>query len=92
MPNNFRGGQLSRQTTGLVDSLQGKTRALRVCDVARLLSVSERQVYKLAAKHRIPSFKVGNSIRFDALALENWLGQVMAPSSVELRGDFRRRA
>jgi excisionase family DNA binding protein len=86
------GGQLSRQTTGLVDSLQGKTRALRIGDVARLLNVSERFVYKLVAEKCIPHFRIGGSIRFDPVITANWLSQKMNPSSVELRGEFRRRA
>jgi len=80
------------QPLSLVGSLQGKTRALRIGDVARLLNVSERFVYKLVAEKCIPHFRIGSSIRFDPASLSNWLNQTMAPSSVELRGDFRRRA
>lgn len=77
---------------GLADSLFGKTRALRVSDLATLLNISERQVYKLAAEHRIPNFKIGCSIRFDPVAIANWLRQKMAPCSVELSREIRRRA
>lgn len=34
-------------------------------DVAQLLKVSERSVYRLAASGEIPSYKVGGKIRFD---------------------------
>ena len=85
-------GELPKQPMGLVDSLHGKARALRVKDVASLLCVSERQVYKLAAEHRIPCFKIGGSIRFDPLAIGAWLGQKMAPASVDLPREERRRA
>jgi hypothetical protein len=33
--------------------------ALTVGDVVTLLNVSERQVYKLAAEHRVPCFRIG---------------------------------
>ena len=34
-------------------------------DVARLLKISERSVYRLAASGEIPSYRVGGKIRFD---------------------------
>lgn len=71
-----------KKTAGLADSLDGKMQALTVADVAKLLNVSERQVYKLVAEHRIPCFKIGGSIRFDPLAVALWLRMKMAPGSV----------
>jgi len=44
-----------------------------VSEIAALLAVSERQVYKLAVEGRIPCFKIGNSIRFDPSAIAAWL-------------------
>jgi excisionase family DNA binding protein len=85
-------GELVKQPMGLADSLHGKSRALTVNDVATLLSVSERQVYKLAAEHRIPCFKIGGSIRFDPVAIASWLRQKIAPASVEPANEYRRRA
>jgi excisionase family DNA binding protein len=52
----------------LADSIDGRTNALTVSDVGELLNISERQVYKLAAENRIPSFKIGGSGRFDPAA------------------------
>jgi hypothetical protein len=40
----------------LADSLEKRTTALTVSDVAALLSISERQVYKLEHDGRIPCF------------------------------------
>ena len=78
-------GEPVRKTAGLADSLDGKSRALTVADIAELLNISERQVYKLAAEHRIPCFKIGGSIRFDPLAVAVWLRQKMAPASASLQ-------
>ena len=50
-----------------------------------MLNISERQVYKLAAEHRIPCLKIGGSIRFDPLAVAVWLRQKMAPASASLQ-------
>ena len=41
----------------LADSLAKRATALSVSDVASLLNISERQVYKLAAEGRIPLFQ-----------------------------------
>ena len=77
-------GEPVRKTAGLADSLDGKSRALTVADIAELLNISERQVYKLAAEHRIPCFKIGGSVRFDPLAVAVWLRK-MAPASASLQ-------
>lgn len=61
------------KTVGLAEYLEGKPRALMVSEVAALLSVSERQIYKLAAENRIPHLRIAGSIRFDPLALAGWL-------------------
>ena len=74
-------GWPGQKAAGLADSVDGKTSALTVSDVAKLLNISERQVYKLAAEHRIPCFKIGGSIRFDPSAFAAWLRQKMAPAS-----------
>jgi excisionase family DNA binding protein len=84
--------ELVKQTMGLADSLHGRSRALTVNDVATMLSVSPRQVYKLAAEHRIPCFKIGGSVRFDPVAIATWLRQKMAPASIELPDTRRRQA
>jgi excisionase family DNA binding protein len=63
----------------LADSIDGRTNALTVFDVAGLLNISERQVYKLAAENRIPSFKIGGSVRFDPVAFAAWLRQKSRP-------------
>jgi len=50
-------GEPGMKTAGLADSLDGESRALTVSDIAELLNISERQVYKHAAEQRIPCFK-----------------------------------
>ena len=82
-PELVAGDDLSRRGAGLTDCLEGKKHALVVTDIAELLSISERQVYKLVAAHRIPCFKIGGSIRFDPVAISAWLRQKMAPACVE---------
>lgn len=54
LAGQFSRDDLSNKARGLTDSLDGRRRALAVTDITELLSISERQVYKLVAAHRIP--------------------------------------
>ena len=67
---------------GLVEEIRKKPRALRVSELAALLAVSDRQIYALAAQHRIPGcFRIGGSLRFDPVAIAAWLLQQLRPGS-----------
>jgi excisionase family DNA binding protein len=81
----------SNKAVNLADSLDGRTSALTVSDIAELLNISERQVYKLAAENGIPSFKIGGSVRFDPAAFAAWLRHKMGPASVDANGRQRAR-
>jgi excisionase family DNA binding protein len=87
-PEQFAREDLDNKAGGLTDCLDGKRQPLVVTDIAELLSISERQVYKLVAAHRIPCFKIGGLIRFDPLAISAWLRQKMSPGYV---GHLERR-
>jgi excisionase family DNA binding protein len=66
----------------LADSLEKRTTALTVSDVAEVLHVSARQVYSLAASNKIPHMRVGGSIRFDPSEFAAWLRQKMITTGV----------
>jgi excisionase family DNA binding protein len=83
LPEQLSRSEISAAAGGLSDCLDGKRHALVVTDIAELLRISERQVYKLVATHRIPCFKVGGSIRFDPLAISVWLRQKMSPAALD---------
>lgn len=83
IPEQLSRSEISTAAGGLSDCLDGKRHALVVTDIAELLSISERQVYKLVAAHRIPCFKIGGSIRFDPLAISVWLRQKMSPAGLD---------
>jgi excisionase family DNA binding protein len=70
----------SSRTVSLAEFVEARPRALMVPEVAALLRVSARQVYKLAAEHRIPSLRIAGCIRFDPSALAMWLRQKATPS------------
>jgi excisionase family DNA binding protein len=57
----------------LAELVEEKTEALRVRDVARILDVSAKQIYKMAAKGQIPSMRIANTVRFDPHEFATWL-------------------
>jgi excisionase family DNA binding protein len=57
----------------LAEIVEGKKEALRVAEVARILDVSIKKIYRMAAQGQIPSLKISNSIRFDPQEIAVWL-------------------
>jgi excisionase family DNA binding protein len=53
--------------------LEQKQGALRANDIAQILDVSEKQIYKMAAAGEIPSLRIANSVRFDPHDFAAWL-------------------
>jgi len=65
----------NRPHLALSDLLTAIPRALLVSEVAELLNISERLVYRMAKERSIPSIRIAGCIRFDPLALAWWLRQ-----------------
>ncbi len=64
----------------LTETLQDRHSAITVPELAAMLSLSRRQLYKMAAANRIPHFKIGSSVRFDPDAIRVWLeGKTLLP-------------
>ena len=53
--------------------LEQKRGALRVNDIAQILDLSEKQIYKMAATGEIPSLRIASSVRFDPHDFAAWL-------------------
>ena len=47
--------------------------ALTAKQLAELLNISPKTVFKMAKAGRIPSFRVGSAVRFDARLVIDWL-------------------
>lgn len=63
----------------LVETLKGRKGALKVAELAELLSVTPQHIYKMAASGRIPSFRVSGSVRFDPDEVALWLKEKQGP-------------
>jgi excisionase family DNA binding protein len=57
----------------LAEIVEGRKEALRVAEVARILDVSIKKIYRMVAKGQIPSLKISSSIRFDLHDIAAWL-------------------
>ena len=52
---------------------RGAQGALNAKQLAQMLNISPKKVFKLAKAGRIPSFRVGSAVRFDAKLIIDWL-------------------
>ena len=57
----------------IADSLKDRQTAITVPELAKMLTLSRRQLYKMAAANRIPNFRVGTSVRFDPGEIREWI-------------------
>jgi excisionase family DNA binding protein len=66
----------------MLEELRAKRSAMTVKERANILSLSQREIYKLAAANQIPHFKIGTSVRFDPPAVVVWLETKMPTPAV----------
>jgi excisionase family DNA binding protein len=57
----------------MLEELKAKRSAMTVKEIADILSLSPREIYRLAATNQIPHFRIGASVRFDARTVLVWL-------------------
>ncbi len=53
-------------------------------EVSKILSLSEKTIYRLIAKNEIPTYKLGGSYRFDRVELLEWATSKKLPVSPKL--------
>jgi excisionase family DNA binding protein len=60
---------------------------LTIREVADLLKINEKTVYKLAADAKIPGFKVGGSWRFDRATISKWIEKSSIAEAADAAND-----
>ena len=72
----------------LAERLRSKNKALKVEELADLLGVAMRTIYKEVEENRIPFFRVRGSIRFDPHQVADWPEgkMIFRSDSLRLRG------
>jgi excisionase family DNA binding protein len=68
-------GNVATSDFALLSDLHARTSAMKAAEVASLLGISRTEAYRLAESGRIPSFRIGCSVRFDPRAVARWLAQ-----------------
>lgn len=66
----------------LAEQLRARNKALTVEELAGLLCIAVRTLYKEVEDDHIPFFRVRTSIRFDPHQVADWLESKMPPRSV----------
>jgi excisionase family DNA binding protein len=62
----------------LVARLKLHPGAIRVSELARILTMSRTTLYQMVEDGRIPHYRLGDSIRFDPVRVSNWLADQAA--------------
>lgn len=72
-----------KKMLGIASRFAAFDHALKIEEVADLLGLNKKTIERMARANRIPSFKIGNQVRFDPRLLAEW--------AKTARGDKRKR-
>ena len=72
-PRGQAGVQLKPEPESLASLVRQRRTAWTADELAEVLSLSRKHIYKLAKKGRMPSLRIGGAIRFDPHATAAWL-------------------
>ena len=72
-----------KKMLGIASRFAAFNHALKIEEVADVLGLNKKTIERMARANRIPSFKIGNQVRFDPRLLAEW--------AKTARGDKRKR-
>ncbi len=72
-----------KKMLGIASRFAAFDHALKIEEVADVLGLNKKTIERMARANRIPSFKIGNQVRFDPRLLAEW--------AKTARGDKRKR-
>jgi len=72
-----------KKMRGIASRFAAFDHALKIEEVADVLGFNKKTIERMARANRIPSFKIGNQVRFDPRLLAEW--------AKTARGDKRKR-
>jgi excisionase family DNA binding protein len=67
----------------LIEQLERRQTALKVSEVAKMLTTSSTQVYRWAESGKIPAFRLGTMWRFDPRVIATWLREKLTTQRVQ---------
>jgi predicted DNA-binding transcriptional regulator AlpA len=75
----------------IIETLENRKDAVKVSELAKLLSVTPKHIYKTWAAGRIPgAFRVNRALRFDPQILAEWLKKELMPDAAASDGKQMR--
>ncbi len=57
----------------LILQIRSRRKAWTADELAEVLSISRKHILRMAKAQRMPSYRIGGSVRFDPSATSNWL-------------------
>ena len=72
-----------KKMLGIASRFAAFDHAVKIEEVADVLGLNKKTIERMARANRIPSFKIGNQVRFDPRLLAEW--------AKTARGDKRKR-
>lgn len=60
-------------TRSLAETIRARRKAIKIEEVADILSLSQTTLYDWVRTRQIPSYRMGTTIRFDPKELADWL-------------------
>jgi excisionase family DNA binding protein len=80
----------------LVEELESRRGGIKVAELANILGVDDKHIYRMAARGQLPSFRVGGAVRFDPQEVAKWLREkyhkALLPPKKEVRRSTRQAA
>ena len=73
LDNRHRGGGLVLPFMSLIETIENRTTALTIDDLAAMVGVSPKTLYKAVKQGRLPALRVLGSIRLDPHDVADWL-------------------
>lgn len=61
------------EVESLISHIRARRRAWTAAELAEILSLSAKHLLKMAKEQRMPSYRIGGSVRFDPSATADWL-------------------
>ena len=58
----------------LITLIRGRRKAWTAEELSEILNLSQKHILKMAKEQRIPSYRLGGSVRFDPASTADWLG------------------
>jgi len=65
----------------LIEELEARSGGIKATDLAAILGVDDKHIYRMAARGQIPSFRVGGAVRFDPQEVAKWLRTKYGPEN-----------